>query len=140
MDVLKASKDFAAFAEEEARARNLAVTVCVIDCHGNVVLKQRMTDAPLHSLELSERKAYTAALTRLRTAELMLLVQPGQPLYTLTSAAGGRFVALGGGIPLDDNGVVVAGLAVSGGTLEEDVAVAEAAFDRLRARLEAASS
>jgi uncharacterized protein GlcG (DUF336 family) len=133
MDLLKASKDFAAFAEEEARARNMAVTVCVIDRHGNVVLKQRMTDAPLLSLEMSERKAYTAALLRMRTAELTPLVQPGQPLYTLTSTAGGRYVALGGGIPLEDNGVVVAGIGVSGGTSEEDVAIAEAAFGRLRA-------
>jgi uncharacterized protein GlcG (DUF336 family) len=116
------------------------VTVCVIDRHGNVVLKQRMTDAPLISLEMSERKAYTAALLRLRTAELTPLVQPGQPLYTLTSAAGGRFVALGGGIPLEDNGVVVAGIGASGGTTEEDVATAEAAFDRLRAQLKTTSS
>jgi uncharacterized protein GlcG (DUF336 family) len=140
VDLLKASKDFATFAEEEARARNMAVTVSVIDRHGNIVLKQRMTEAPLISLEISERKAYTAALLRLRTAELMPLVQPGQPLYTLTSAAGGRYVALGGGIPLEDNGVVVAGIGVSGGTTEEDVAIAEAAFDRLRAQLKTTSS
>ena len=96
MEVLKAAKDFAAFAEEEAQARHMAVTVWVIDCHGNVILKLRMTDAPLHSLELAERKAYTAALTRdYGTAELMPLVQPGQPLYTLTSAAGGRFAGSG---------------------------------------------
>lgn len=132
MDLLETSKRLATLIEEEARARNLAVTLSVVDRHGHIVLKQRMTEAPLISLDMSEHKAYTAALLRLRTADITPLVQPGQPLYTITSVAGGRFVALGGGIPLEHNGVVVAGIGVSGGTTEEDVAIVEAAFTRFQ--------
>ena len=132
MNVLEVSKRLSELVEEEARQLNVPVTISVVDIHGNIVLKQRMPGAPLMSIEMSERKAYTSALLRMRTAELTPLVQPGQPLYTLTSAAGGRYVALGGGIPLLDGEECVAGFGVSGGTTEQDVDIIEAAFRRYK--------
>ncbi|MGY2996847.1 GlcG/HbpS family heme-binding protein [Mesorhizobium sp. URHB0026] len=82
----------------------------------------------MFALEISERKAYTSALVRLRTADILPLVQPGQPLYALPTVGGGRFCPMGGGIPLvDEEGKVYAGVGVSGGTADEDVAIAEAA-------------
>lgn len=110
---------------------NVPVTISVIDIHGNIVLKQRMTGAPLISIEMSERKAYTSASLRMRTADMTPLAQPGQPLYTLTSVAGGRYVALGGGVPLRAGEEVVAGVGVSGGTTEQDIMIVEAAYQRL---------
>jgi uncharacterized protein GlcG (DUF336 family) len=67
-----------------------------------------MNGAPVFSLEISERKAYTSALVGLRTADLLALVQPGQPLYVLPTVAGGRFCPMGGGVPLSDDGRVFA--------------------------------
>jgi uncharacterized protein GlcG (DUF336 family) len=81
----------------------------------------------LFALEISERKAYTSALVRMRTADLLALVQPGQPLYVLPTVAGGRFCPMGGGVPLTEDGEVFAGVGVSGGTAEQDVAIVEAA-------------
>jgi uncharacterized protein GlcG (DUF336 family) len=130
MNLLETSKRLAELVEEEARRINVPVTVSVVDIHGNIVLKQRMQGAPLLSIEMSERKAYTSALLRMRTEEMTPLVQPGQPLYTLTSVAGGRYVALGGGIPLRADQEVVAGIGVSGGTTEQDITIVEAAFRR----------
>ena len=80
MNLLETSKRLAEFAEEEARRINVPVTISVVDIHGNIVLKQRMTGSPLLSIEMSERKAYTSALLRMRTEEINPLVQPGQPL------------------------------------------------------------
>jgi uncharacterized protein GlcG (DUF336 family) len=100
MDLLKLSKQLSTLVEEEGLRIGVPVTVSVVDIHGNIVLKHRMQGAPVLSLEMSERKAYTSALLRMRTAELTPLVQPGQPLYTLTSVAGRRFAAFGGGIPI----------------------------------------
>jgi uncharacterized protein GlcG (DUF336 family) len=131
MNLLETSKRLAELVEEEARRMNVPVTISVVDIHGNIVLKQRMQGAPLLSIEMSERKAYTSALLRMRTEEMTPLVQPGQPLYTLTSVAGGRYVALGGGIPLRAAEEVVAGVGVSGGTTEQDISIVEAAFRRL---------
>jgi uncharacterized protein GlcG (DUF336 family) len=132
MNLLETSKRLAELVEEEARRMNVPVTISVIDIHGNIVLKQRMTGAPLISIEMSERKAYTSASLRMRTADMTPLAQPGQPLYTLTSVAGGRYVALGGGVPLRAGEEVVAGVGVSGGTTEQDIMIVEAAYQRLR--------
>jgi uncharacterized protein GlcG (DUF336 family) len=96
MNLLETAKRLAELAEEEARHMNVPITISVVDIHGNIVLKHRMSGALLISIEMSERKAYTSASLHMRTEKMTPLVQPGQPLYTLTSTAGGRYVALGG--------------------------------------------
>jgi uncharacterized protein GlcG (DUF336 family) len=127
MDLLKRAKALTERVEAEATKAKVPVAVCIVDVHGNLVLQHRMNGAPLFALEISERKAYTSALVRMRTADLLALVQPGQPLYVLPMVAGGRFCPMGGGIPLTENGEVFAGVGVSGGTAEQDVAIVEAA-------------
>lgn len=63
----------------------------------------------------------------MRTADLLQLVQPGQDLFPLLTLAGGRYTAMGGGVPISENGKVVAGLGVSGGaTTREDMAIVDA--------------
>jgi uncharacterized protein GlcG (DUF336 family) len=128
MDLLTTAKALAERVEAEATKAKVPVAVCIVDVHGNLVLQHRMNGAPAFSLIISERKAYTSALVRMRTADLLALVQPGQPLYALTTVGGGRFCPMGGGIPLADDGQVFAGVGVSGGTAEEDVAIVEAAL------------
>jgi uncharacterized protein GlcG (DUF336 family) len=128
MDLLAFAKTVADRVEAGATEVKVPVAVCVIDIHGNVVLTHRMGGAPAFSLELAERKAYTSALIRMRTADLLPLVQPGQPLYPLIVVSGGRYSAMGGGVPLLNEGEVVAGVGVSGGTTEQDVAIVEAAL------------
>jgi len=128
MDLLTIAKNAADRVEAASVANKVPVAVSVIDIHGNVVLQHRMTGAPVFSIELSERKAYTSALVGMRTADILPMVQPGQPLYPLSTVSGGRFCAMGGGVPLTGEGRVVAGVGVSGGTVEQDVAIVEAAL------------
>ena len=127
MDLLEIAKRVADRVEAESLRLRVPVAVCVIDVHGNLVLQHRMPGAPLFSLELSERKAYTSALIRIKTADLVPLVQPGQPLFPLLTVSGGRYSAMGGGVPLTNEGEVIAGVGVSGGTTEQDIAIVEAA-------------
>ena len=128
MDLLETAKTLAARVEAEATKSEVPVAVCVVDVHGNLVLQHRMNGAPVFSLEISERKAYTSALVGIATADLLALVQPGQSLYVLPTVAGGRFCPMGGGAPLRDEGRLFAGVGVSGGTAEQDVAILEAAL------------
>jgi uncharacterized protein GlcG (DUF336 family) len=128
MDLLSIAKTIADRVEAESLTQQIPVAVTVIDIHGNVVLTHRMTGAPAFSLELAERKAYTSALVGLRTADLVPLVQPGAPLYPLLAVSGGRYSAIGGGVPLTGEGQVIAGVGVSGGTAEQDVSIVEAAM------------
>jgi uncharacterized protein GlcG (DUF336 family) len=128
MDLLVFAKNIAERVEAQSARAKVPVAVCVIDIHGNVVLKHRMSRAPAFSIEIAERKAYTSALVGLRTAELSLLVQPGQELFALIGLSGGRFCSMGGGAPLRSEGELVAGVGVSGGTVEQDVGILESAL------------
>ncbi|GAA5065786.1 uncharacterized protein GlcG (DUF336 family) [Thermocatellispora tengchongensis] len=114
--------------KEAARAGAL-VSVAVVDAGGHLVAFQRMDGAEIAGPALAPGKAYTAVAHRIATADLAPMVQPGGELYGL--AADGRYVCFGGGIPLwDGHGEgerVVGGVGVSGGTVEQDVACAEAA-------------
>ena len=127
-DLLTIAKEIADRAEAESVKQNVPVAVTVIDIHGNVVLTHRMNGAPTFSLELSERKAYTSALVGMRTADLLPLVQPGAELYPLLTVSGGRYSAIGGGVPVTSDDQVIAGVGVSGGTVEQDTDIVEAAM------------
>jgi uncharacterized protein GlcG (DUF336 family) len=125
MDLLAFAKNIADRIETQSLRAKAPVAVCIVDVHGNAVLKHRMSGAPAFSIELSERKAYTSALVGLRTADLFPLMQPGQELFPLMGLSDGRFCSMGGGAPLINEGELVAGVGVSGGTVEQDVAILE---------------
>jgi uncharacterized protein GlcG (DUF336 family) len=124
MDLLAFAKKIADRIEAEASRAKVPVAVCVIDVHGNLVLHHRMSGAPVFSVGLSERKAYTSALVGIRTADLLPMVQPGQALFPLMSQS--QYCAMGGGAPVTSEGQVIAGVGVSGGSVEQDVAILEA--------------
>jgi uncharacterized protein GlcG (DUF336 family) len=128
MDLLALAKTVADRVEAQAVRAKVPVAVCIIDIHGNTILQHRMSGAPVFSIEISERKAYTSALVGLRTADLSPLVQPGQDLFPLMGLSGGRFCSMGGGAPLTSEGQLIAGVGVSGGTVEQDVGILEAAL------------
>ena len=56
MDLLALAKSIADRVETQSVRAKVPVAVCVIDIHGNMVLKHRMNGAPAFSMELSERK------------------------------------------------------------------------------------
>jgi uncharacterized protein GlcG (DUF336 family)/catechol 2,3-dioxygenase-like lactoylglutathione lyase family enzyme len=128
MGLLAFAKNVAERIEAQSARVKVPVAVSVVDIHGNIILTYRMNGAPAFSMELSERKAYTSALIGLRTAELFPLVQPGKELFHLIGLSAGRFCAMGGGAPLDSEGHRVAGVGVSGGTVEQDVDILESAL------------
>jgi len=128
VDLLELAKDIAGRVEAQSARAKVPVAVCVIDVHGNIVLQHRMNGAPVFAIEIAERKAYTSALVGLRTADLFPLVQPGRELFPLMGLSGGRFCSMGGGAPLTSDGERVAGVGVSGGTVEQDVAILESAI------------
>jgi uncharacterized protein GlcG (DUF336 family) len=110
MDLLAFAKNIAERVETQSARVNVPVAVCVIDIHGNIVLKHRMNGAPAFAPELSERKAYTSALVGLRTSDLFPLVQPGQELFPLMGLSGGRFCSMGGGTVEQDVGILESAL------------------------------
>ncbi len=121
-------KTIAGYAEYEAASAGLAVVVSIVDVHGNAALLHRMTGAPMHSLEMAFRKAYTAATFAVATEELTEKVQPGGPLYGLAVNSGSKLIAFGGGAPFVVSTGERFGLGISGGTTEEDIHILNVAL------------
>lgn len=113
-------------AVDRAAELGALVSAAVVDQGGHLVHFQRMDRAEIAGPTLAVDKAFTAVAHRIDTAELGPLAVPGGPLQGLHANGQGRYVVFGGGVPcwLDD--VVVGGVGVSGGSVEEDQACAEA--------------
>ena len=88
----------------------------------------------LHALELAPKKAWTAVAMKTATHELATTVQPGAALYGLESHLQGKVVTFGGGYPLWRDGQLIAGLGISGGSVEQDMAIAQAAMAAINVR------
>jgi uncharacterized protein GlcG (DUF336 family) len=113
-----------------ARAAELgaAVSVAVVDAGGHLVSFRRMDGAEIAGPTLAVDKAYTAVAHRTSTAELTARAAPGGDLAGLQANGGGRYVVFGGGLACWSGGEVVGGVGVSGGTVEQDEAIAAAAL------------
>ncbi|MGA3216612.1 MAG: heme-binding protein [Acidimicrobiales bacterium] len=113
----------------ERRAKEIGVpsAIAVVDEGGNLKAEHRMDGASLAAIEVSLSKAFAAAATDTSTAVLAQMCQPGEPLYGLQTTHNGRIVIFGGGVPLHANGALVGAVGSSGGTVAEDVTIAEAA-------------
>ena len=101
------------------------VTLSVADEHGQIIQTCRMDDARPISVQLAPHKAYTAAAVRLPTHELADLAQPGRPLYQIDANLE-KFTLIGGGFPVIREGRVIGGVGVSGGSVEQDMDIAQA--------------
>ena len=108
-------------AREKARKIGVPMVIAIVDAGGNLVAQQRMDNALLVSINISLNKAYTAVASQLPTHELAPVAQPQQPLFGIHNADGGRIVIFGGGFPLKAGGVIIGGIGVSGGTVEQDM-------------------
>ncbi|BCB84532.1 GlcG/HbpS family heme-binding protein [Phytohabitans suffuscus] len=111
----------------------LSMTVAVVDSGGHLVALARMDEASLASLDIAIGKAYTAVALKMDTGDVAALVQPGQPLYGMDTVHVPRpLVPFGGGLPLRVGTRLVGGVGVSGGSVEQDDLVAQAAIVALR--------
>lgn len=121
-------------AVERAQALNVPVVVSIVDANGTETVTWRMPDALLVSSELAPKKAWTAVAMKTATHELASAVQPGAPLYGLESHMQGKVVTFGGGYALWRDGLLIGGLGISGGSVEQDMDIAQAAIAAINVR------
>ena len=108
----------------EAKRIGVKAVVCVSDAAGNPKLVKSMDDAYIASYDVALNKAFTVVALKMSTIALKPLAQPGASLYGIQFTNNGRIVIFGGGDPLtDENGNIVGGLGVSGGSEEQDTAL-----------------
>jgi uncharacterized protein GlcG (DUF336 family) len=115
-----------AAAEKKAVAIGQPMNVAVADAGGNLVAHVRMDGAWMGSIDISIKKAFTARAFDIATKDLAPLAQPGRDFYGINASNDGRIMIFAGGIPLKRGGKVVGAIGVSGGSGEQDQAVAEA--------------
>ena len=117
--------------EERARKLGQPMNIAVVDAGGNLVAHVRMDGAWLGSVDISINKAWTSRAFDIDTKTLSTLTQPGADFYGIHASNKGRVMIFAGGIPLKRGSQVVGAVGVSGGSGEQDHAVAQAAAQAL---------
>ena len=113
-------------ARKAAVKAGLKMCIAIVDSGANLKAFHRMDDAWVGSIDVAIKKAKTAVFFMMPTGEVGKLSQPGKPLYGIEISNDG-LITFPGGLPIvDENGVLVGGIGVSGSTVEDDDAVARA--------------
>jgi uncharacterized protein GlcG (DUF336 family) len=107
-------------------ALDTKMNISVVDAGANILAFVRMDGAWLGSADISLKKAKTARYFDMNTGIIGSLSQPGGSLYNIEHSNGG-LITFPGGVPLKNAaGEVVGAIGVSGSSVENDHAVAEA--------------
>src|SRR3954471_4074548 len=113
-------------AAKKAQEINTKMDICVVDAGGNLKAFARMDGAWLGSIDIAIKKAKTARYFDMPTGEIGKLSQPGKPLYNIEISNGG-LISFPGGVPIkgaDD--AIIGAIGVSGSTVDNDDACAQA--------------
>jgi uncharacterized protein GlcG (DUF336 family) len=113
-------------AEKKAREIGQPMNIAVADEGGNIVAHIRMNNAWIGSIDISMKKAYTSRAFDIETADLANHSQSGGQFFGIHASNDGRIMIFAGGIPLKREGKVVGAIGVSGGSGDQDHAVAKA--------------
>jgi uncharacterized protein GlcG (DUF336 family) len=122
MVTLEDARRVIAAAEKKAAEIGQPMNIAVADGGGNLVAHVRMDGAWIGSVDISIKKAYTSRAFDIATKDLAAHSQSGGQFFGIH----GRIMIFAGGIPLKRDGKVVGAVGVSGGSGEQDHAVAEA--------------
>ncbi|PRD43107.1 glycolate utilization protein [Phyllobacterium phragmitis] len=122
-------------AEAKARELEVPVNIVVLDAGGHLKAFHRMDGAVLASIDIAMRKAKTAALFECNSEDIWEFCKPGAAAPGLELTNGG-LAPYGGGIALKcPNGVTAGAVGVSGGSIQQDMEIAQAALATFEAML-----
>ena len=111
---------------KKAGEMDVKMDIAVVDAEANLKAFVRMDGAWLGSIDIAQKKARTARWFDMPTGVIGTLSQPGGSLYNIEHSNGG-LITFPGGLPLKNgDGDVIGAIGVSGSSVEDDHAVAEA--------------
>jgi uncharacterized protein GlcG (DUF336 family) len=122
-----------ALAAGAKKAEELGTQMCIAVVDSGSILKAfaRMDDAWLGSVDIAMKKAKTAICFGMTSGQIGELSQPGGPLYGIEHSNDG-LITFPGGVPIVNNdGVMVGAVGVSGSSVENDHLVAQAAAEAI---------
>src|SRR3954451_16499391 len=126
MITLNDARRIIAAAEKKAAEIGQPMNIAIADAGGNLVAHVRMDGAWLRSVDISIKKAWTSRAFDITTKALAANSQSGDQFFGIHASNDGRVMIFAGGIPLEKDGKVVGAIGVSGGSGDQDHAVAEA--------------
>jgi uncharacterized protein GlcG (DUF336 family) len=115
-----------AAAEKKAAEIGQPMNIAVVDEGANLIAHVRMDGAWIGSIDISINKAYTSRAFDISTKDLAQHSQSGSQFFGIHASNSGRIMIFAGGIPLKRDGKVAGAIGVSGGSGQQDHAVAEA--------------
>jgi len=126
MIALEDARRIIAAAEKKAEEIGQPMNIAVADAGGNLVAHVRMDGAWVGSIDISIKKAWTSRAFDIATKDLAEHSQSGGQFFGIHASNDGRVMIFAGGVPIKKRGKVVGAIGVSGGSGEQDHAVAEA--------------
>ena len=124
------AKKAAAAAVAEARKNNFTMAIAVVDPAGDLVYFEKMDNTQNGSVDVAIAKARSAVLFKRPTRAFQDTVAQGGAGLRMLGLPGA--VPVEGGIPLVEGGRIVGAIGASGGTSEQDGAVAQAGVNVLK--------
>jgi uncharacterized protein GlcG (DUF336 family) len=128
---LQGARLIMAAAARKAHAMGVPMDIAVVDEGGHLLVFNRMDGAKLSSIDIAVSKAWTAACARRATHEYAEIAGPGKPAFGIHVSNSGRFMIVGGGLPICVDGHVIGGIGCSSGTVQQDREVAMAGIGAL---------
>ena len=129
---LEGARAILAAAEKKANAIKVAMNIAVVDDGGHLLVFARMDGVKLSSIAVAITKAVSASLRRTPSGPSPSAAEANAILTLgLSLATAGQLTGIRGGLPLVASGQCLGAIGVSGGSEEEDVAVAQAGVDAL---------
>ncbi len=113
-------------AKEKAAAIDVKMNIAVVDGGANLKAFVRMDGAWLGSADIAIKKAETARYFDMNSGEIGKLSQPGGSLYNIEHSNGGLITFPGGVLIKNKQNEIIGAVGVSGSTVDNDHAVAEA--------------
>lgn len=110
--------------EERAASMGIPVVIAVSDASARPVAIHCMDGAYIGSYDIALNKTFTSVGFKMSTEQLGRLSQPGGPLYGIQFTNDGKVVIFGGGEVLMAGDTMVGAVGVSGGSAEQDTALA----------------
>jgi uncharacterized protein GlcG (DUF336 family) len=113
-----------AAAQKSATAKNLQVTVVVVDYRGDVIALERQPGANPESVDGAIGKAMLSAIFLRPSGTFRETTNSGSPITAVNESTGGRLRFGAGGVPIVRGGVLIGAVAVGGATPPQDETVA----------------
>ncbi len=123
-------------AKKKAQEIGVPMCIAIADESGNLIAFDRMDGGKVTSITIAQDKAFTAAAARKATHEYNKACIPGNLVFGIHTALGGRLCVVGGGLPVTVDGEVVGGIGLSSGTPQQDMQCAHAGVDHFADKIE----